>query len=238
MKEFHRLLEQDQSYLSLLAGVREGRTPQFAVGLANIHKAHIVYSLCMALNKKAHIVAPNEATALRLCEDINAMLGDSSALYYPAREFTFREVEGVSPEYEHARLGVLERILRGEYTAVVSSIEGASQLTIPPETYNAHTAVLKPGDKWEPERICAFLLASGYVRGEQVEGVSQFAVRGGILDLMVPGASSPCRIEFWGDEIDTISAFDIATQRRLGSLESAVIAPASNCTLYASKVFR
>ena len=231
MDKFSDALSKESSYRQLFSGVKAGRTPQFAAGLANIHKAHIIYSLCRDLGKTAHVVAPNEATALRLCEDLNVLWGDTKALFYPAREFLYRELEGASLEYEHTRLGTLGRILADDFKVIVSSVEGACQYTLPPEHFRRATKTLLPGTSLNLSELCAFLVSAGYTRSEQVEGVSQFAVRGGILDLMPPGTISPCRIEFWGDEIDTISAFDIATQRRTSDLSSLEITPAREALL-------
>ncbi|MCL2068655.1 MAG: DEAD/DEAH box helicase, partial [Oscillospiraceae bacterium] len=232
MQNFHNILTRHPGYRQLISGLRGGRSPQLAVGLPNVHKAHIIYSLCRGLNCPGIVLAPNEAAAARICEDLNTLLGEPEdgsaprAVMYPSRELTFREVEGVSLEYEHTRLGVLGRILAGDCEVVVASVEAACQFTLPPEYFRDHTAAPKPGGKCELEELCAFLAASGYTRADQVEGVSQFAVRGGILDIMTPDSPLPCRIELWGDEIDTISSFDIATQRRISSLDSTLITPA------------
>ena len=231
MDNFAEILLREGSFKQLLAGVRAGRTPQFAAGLSNIHKAHVIYSLCRLSGQTAHVVAPNEATAIRLCEDLNTLLGEGKALFYPSRELLFRELEGASLEYEHTRLGALGHILSGDYEIIVSSVEGACQYTLPPGNYKKATRTLLPGAATDLGELCAFLVSAGYTRSEQVEGVSQFAVRGGILDLMPPGMASPCRIEFWGDEIDTISLFDAATQRRTAELESLKITPAREALL-------
>lgn len=72
------------------------------------------------------------------------------------------------------------------------------------------------------------LSASGYERYQQVEGPGQFAVRGGILDFFTPDASAPVRVEFWGDEIDTLCYFDPETQRRTDDpLEEITLAPST-----------
>ena len=237
MDNFADILLKESSFKQLLAGINAGQTPQFAAGLSNIHKAHIIYSLCHSLGQTAHVVMPNEASALRLCDDLNALYGQTNAFFYPSREFLFRELEGASLEYEHIRLGTLGRILAGNYSVIVSSIEGACQYTLPPETFRSATRTLLPEMTANLSELSAFLLSAGYTRSEQVEGVSQFAIRGGILDLMPPGSASACRIEFWGDEIDTISAFDTSTQRRTTYLDSLEITPAREALVTSHECF-
>lgn len=75
------------------------------------------------------------------------------------------------------------------------------------------------------DSIVQKLTAAGYQRREQVEGVCQFSVRGGILDLFPPDSPSPVRAEFWGDSVDSLSYFDLETQRRTQRLEEIEILP-------------
>lgn len=80
-------------------------------------------------------------------------------------------------------------------------------------------------------------MAAGYSRYDQVDGISQFAIRGGIIDVFPPGASEPARIELWGDMIDGIASFDIATQRRTGKLDKIDIIPANEVLFKSNKKF-
>ena len=226
MKQFSKLLESSPGFAGLLSGIRNKRSPQLAAGLTNLHKAHYIYSLCELLGQKAHVVMPNEPSALKLCEDLNALFGFRAAVLFPSREFVFRGAEGVSREYEHARLGVLGGVLQGGCPVVVSSAEGAVQYTIPRAKLKASTVVLKPGDLRSIEGLRLLLQNAGYEYSEQVEGMAQFSVRGGLLDFFPPSCPQPVRIEFWGDEIDTISSFDIVTQRRESQLLEVTVTPA------------
>lgn len=226
MKDFHKVLSQLPDYAHLLKGIKEGRSPQLAVGLSTIHKAHFIYSLCTASGMRAHLLAPNERTAIKLCEDINVLYGFEAAQFYPAREYTYRAVEGASHEYEHTRLSVLGRIAADNCPIVVSSVEGAVQYTLPPVEQKSHTMTLKSGSSHDIAALTSYFVSSGYTHSEQVEGVGQFAVRGGIVDVFSPSAPQPYRIEFWGDEVDTIAAFDPVSQRRLQDVDAAYISPA------------
>ena len=77
------------------------------------------------------------------------------------------------------------------------------------------------------EELTARLIQSGYVRRPQVDGISQFSIRGGILDLYPPKEPSPVRIEFWGDEIDTMNYFELDSQRRTDPVSRVDISPAN-----------
>ena len=72
----------------------------------------------------------------------------------------------------------------------------------------------------------ARLFAAGYVRRSQVDGPGQFSVRGDIVDIYAPDMRQPARVEYWDDEIDSMSSFDLLTQRRDGALEKIYLSPA------------
>lgn len=77
------------------------------------------------------------------------------------------------------------------------------------------------------ESIVKALLRAGYSRSAQVDGAGQYAVRGGVLDFFTPGEEYPCRLELWGDEIDSMAYFDIETQRRTDNIEKIKITPSN-----------
>ena len=225
MRFLNDVLFGTEEYRTLERAVSSGRTPAMATGLSGIHKAHLIYSMCKRLRRRALVLAADEAEAARLCSDINAM--GLKTLYYPARDFTFREVTGVSGEFIHQRIGTLFSYMNGGCDIVVACADAALQYTVPPEVLKNNTAMLKEGDEISPEKLTQILVACGYVRAEQVEGSGQFSARGGILDFFMPSAEKPYRVEFWGDEIDTISEFDPETQRRTDRIESFTITPSS-----------
>ena len=108
----------------------------------------------------------------------------------------------------------------------MASAAAAVQPTIPPDVLRRAVTPLAPGQEIEPEQLVRHLLWAGYARCQQVEGLCQFALRGGILDLWPPDQPQPVRVEFWGDEIDTISAFSPESQRREDPLPGVTVGPA------------
>lgn len=214
-----------EEYRTLERAVESGRTPAMATGLSAIHKAHLIFSMCQRLRRRALVLASDEAEASRLCGDFQAM--GIRAVYYPSRDFTFREIEGVSGEFSHQRIGALFSWMNQECDIVVACADAALQYTIPPDVLRKSAASVKEGDEISPGKLMKILTSCGYVRAEQVEGSGQFCIRGGILDFFMPSAGKPCRVEFWGDEIDTISEFDIETQRRTDRIDSFTLTPSS-----------
>ena len=131
MKHIETLLEGLGAWQQVKAALAAQKGPVLAVGLSRIHKAQFIHGLTVG-GRGAVVLTQDEPSAARLCEDINAFYGEETALQYPARDLLFRPVEGDSHEYEHARLGVLAKLLDGRCPIVVASCEAAFQHTIPP----------------------------------------------------------------------------------------------------------
>lgn len=229
MKFLKHILSALPEYRSLRSAVDRHKTPVAATGLSGIHKAHLIHSLCAELSRKGLVIASDEAEGQRLANDLASM--GTTALVYPARDFNFRDTEGQSREYEHQRIHVMSRMLTGDYDVIIACIDAALQYTIPPAELDRHIITLRQGQEVPVEQVTEALLASGYERYEQVEGPGQFALRGGILDFFTPDETAPIRVEFWGDEIDTLTYFDIESQRRTDPVEEITLAPSTEVLL-------
>ena len=225
MSAFTALLKNSTEFLRLSDDLLQGKSPLGLLGLSGVHKAHWIAAICEALGKKALILCPDEAHANKLCADLNTF--SKNAALYPARDFHFRSTDTCSREFEQQRIGVLSNILDDACDFVLCSVDAACQRTLPKEELKTRSLVLRAGDEISPETVVQRLLGAGYSRTELVDGVGQFSLRGGIIDVFPPQTTVPLRIEFWGDEIDTIAAFDPESQRRTDRVESIAITPAT-----------
>lgn len=226
MSCYSNVLNKSQGYRELLSAVRRDELPCGITGLSHIHKAHLIHALCEDDNRRAVVFVADEAEGTRIMEDLNTMQSGGAYLY-PARDYSMRPTQGQSREFEQQRLGVLGRMMEGDYRVVICSIEAAMQLTLPPDELYHRTAILKTGMEITTLNAVAALMKAGYVRSEAVDGTGQFALRGGILDFFPPDCTSPVRIEFWGDEIDTIAYFDVESQRRTDVINEIKITPST-----------
>ncbi|MGN1202288.1 MAG: transcription-repair coupling factor [Eubacterium sp.] len=224
MSCFSEEFNKSKDFLSLSKSIDSINAPVGAIGLCDVAKCFVIHSLCEK-GEKAFVITPDEATAVKVQESLGQL--QDGVLLYPSRELTFVEVAGVSREFEHIRLGVLSRILQGDYSAVVMSANAACQYTMPPTELKKRSFSVSANDELDIKTLEERLVLAGYVRYEQVDGTSQFAVRGGIIDIFPPYLDAPVRIEMWGDNVDTISSFDIYTQRRDKSLDTIQITPAN-----------
>lgn len=225
MSCYQKILSKSNEYKKIMSAVEAGRLPMGILGLSAVHKAHYVSSVCTELEKKALIICPDEGQATKLVGDLNTF--SSGAYLYPSRDFNFHSAESQSREFEQKRLGVLMKIISDDYNYIVCSSQAALQLTIPFDELKRRSVLLKEGESVGLEKTVDALLAAGYVRSEQVDGIGQFAVRGGILDFYPSHTQSPVRVEFWGDDIDSMTLFDIESQRKTDLIDKIEIIPAT-----------
>jgi transcription-repair coupling factor (superfamily II helicase) len=210
-----------------LPGMLEsGGLPALVSGLSAVHRANLAAALKTRLGRPLAVVCPDEAACESLSRDLRAMLGER-VLVLGGRDFTFYAAEAASREAEQRRIQTLDALARGECAAVVISAAGLLQRTLPPETLLKAGSVLREGESCPIEDAEDALLRCGYTRTQQVEGPGQFSRRGGILDFFSPAYTQPVRIEFWGDDIDSMGFFDISDQRRTETLPECRILPAA-----------
>ncbi len=148
-----------------------------------------------------------------------------SARVYPSRDLIFHSM-AASHDTERERLSVLYSVLAGSCDAVVTTPAAAMLYTLPTALLASLSFELRLGDTVAPETLEKRLLALGYVRVDMVDGIGQYARRGGILDVFVGGESAPVRLEFFGDEIDRMEAFDPVTQRVTNTVPALSFLPA------------
>ena len=211
LKELRRCLQKKISPVSL-------------TGVSQIHKAQIL----LALSEESPVtaIAADESAVRLLCEDINYMAGKRIAYPYPAKELNFLAAAGISREYEQMRISALTALCTGECRVLAVSAEAAMQYTLPKAVLVQRSLRIRTGDTADLSELIRKLLMLGYVRCEQVDAPGQFSVRGSIADIFSPQNLLPVRIEFWGDEIDSMAWFEPETQRRTDAAAEFLIAPA------------
>ena len=226
MKPLLSALNDIPEYRSLLAAIDNGACPAAFSGLSAVHRAHFAAGIRQELNRPVVVVCADEGEAERMARDLAALSGEEVRTL-SAREFTFHNAAVVSRQYEHRRLSTLRALAAGECPLLVCTVESILQRTIPKTLLTQAAQVVRMGERHDLGELAGTLAAAGYTRCEQVEGVGQFALRGGILDLFSPAHPKPVRGEFFGDEIDAMGLFDPDTQRRIENLGAAEILPAA-----------
>ncbi len=164
----------------------------------------------------------------RVAEELTAWLGDPAAVAVlePRTALAYERSELVADETA-ARVAALSAWRSGAARVLVASVQALVQHTIAPDDLPAEPRRLRIGARLRPDALLLELLGFGYTPTTEVAGRGEFARRGGLVDVFPPSAPLPVRIEFFGDEIDSLRAFDPTDQRTVGPLEDVVLLPAS-----------
>lgn len=238
---FTNSIQQTKEYEKLASQLKTpGRRAVALFGLPPTARAQVLCALCEETGRPAVVLCAGEADATRFAADC-AVFGQSSEVF-PSRDFVLRPVEGLNHEYEYRRLSVLGNLVGQRTRIVCAGVEAALQYTMPRREFCENTMTLKPDTEISVENLTKQLYAAGYHRRFQVEGPGQFSVRGGIVDIFAPDMPKPCRLEFWGDCIDTIHTFDLSSQRREDAVDKIYLSPAREvlfgCTEDAAALLR
>ena len=226
MKRITDFLSAIPEYGQLLTALDNGLSPAAVSGLSPVHRAFFAAGLQQQTGRSVVLLCADDAEVERMAADLRG-LSAGPVLTLPAREFTFHNAAVVSRQWEHRRLQVLWSLSRSEVPFLVASAEAVLQRTMPPQLLTQAGRVLKMGEQYDLNELSEALTAAGYSRCDQVEGPGQFALRGGILDFFSPAHPQPVRMEFFGDEVDSMGLFDVSSQRRTEQLEEACILPAA-----------
>jgi transcription-repair coupling factor (superfamily II helicase) len=164
----------------------------------------------------------------RVAEELQAWLGDAAAVTVlePRTALAYERSELVADETA-ARVAALSAWKRGEARVLVASVQALVQHTIAPEDLPEVPRRLVVGGRQRQDELLSDLLELGYSPVAEVAGRGDFARRGGIVDVFPSAAPLPVRIEFFGDEIDSLRAFDPTDQRAVGVVEGIALLPAS-----------
>lgn len=220
-------------FKGLMQSIENHSLPVSLTGLSDIHKASFINALSSKLSCPNLILVPNEASMQNLFECLKPF--GRRIFCYPSRDFAFYDIEGKSSEYEHERLNALVGIEKGLADIVIAPIDAALQHTVPVNVLNDNLITLSETQVLPIDNIVDSLISCGYEKSHEVEGPGQISQRGCILDVFPVGSAFPIRVEYWGDEIDSISQFDPYSQRRLKSIKHVLIPQAKEVIIKDTK---
>src|SRR5579884_1244731 len=217
--------EQARRHLSLARGRRR------VSGLTATARALYIPLFARAANVPVIVVvADNKATealetALRAGCELTGAIAPERVLRLPAHDVLPFENLSPHPDIQEQRAATLWKMATGAASIVIAPVEAAAMKFFPAEYYADLARSLRRGEEIDLDALITHLTSVGYSTADIVEMPGQFTRRGGILDVYSPEADRPVRIEFFGDEIDTIRKFDPETQRSQSGLDEAQLLP-------------
>ncbi len=225
------------AYQELLSRIRLGAdTVDTASGLGLPRSARLplVARLQQDLGRPILLLSNRADRALALHEELQFWLKDQQVHYFPEPNPLFYEKAAWGAGTRRDRLMVLTLLARMLVPGVpdpetppviVAPVRAVMTRTLPRRDYLKHTRTLHLGERVTPDELTRSWVDIGYEYANIVVQSGQFSRRGGILDIWAPSESSPVRIEFFGDEIDTMRIFDPASQRTVERVDSLTITP-------------
>ncbi len=220
---YNELFSKDPSFQEILEGIGDKEMPIGCYGLAEPAIAPAVETIYQDQKRPVLLVTYDMARAKKLAEDLSYYAEDSVYLLQPRQLFFFQRDAG-SNELLSARLRTMNAMIRGEAKFVVTTPEALGGIFLKPSYLKDASFSLKLGDVVETDDLMQKLLASGYRRVDFVEGMGQFSIRGGIIDIYTPD-TYPYRVELFDVEVDSIRRFDPYTQRSVEDVDAAEIFP-------------
>ena len=223
MEQLLSHLQSISEYNALLAAIRQDKSAA-VTGIGQINRSHMIAGLHRHCQRPMMILCQDDMAARRLQEELKCFLGETAPIL-PSRELTLYDAAVVSRAWEQKRLRQLFDLALGKTPVQIFTWESLSLRTIPKNVLENAAFTLESGKEYPLEDLIRKLTAAGYSRCALVEGPGQFSLRGGIVDIFSPAADHPVRIEFFGDELDTMGYFDPETQRRTENIDEITILP-------------
>jgi transcription-repair coupling factor (superfamily II helicase) len=214
------------AYRALRRAVGRDAKHHRATNLAGSSRAVLVAALAQDLGVPVVVIAPTTERAEAWHADLEALLGEGAAGFYPPWEILPYEDRAPQREVVGQRLEFLAGLLDARIAVGVTSVRAAIQRIPSPAALESRLLRLEIGERIELERLAARLVALGFEREAMVSEVGTFSIRGGIIDVFAFRHDQPVRIELAGDRVESIRAFDLATQRSVESLDRIEILPA------------
>jgi transcription-repair coupling factor (superfamily II helicase) len=208
------------------------RAPKVS-GLTPAAKAF--FAAAAAARDRVLIVVPSDGEVERMTSDVRFFLTaieglsdadvERAVLPFPSHEVD--PYRGLAPHMDiaSARARALHAMNAGAARIVVASAAGLLPRVSAPEHVQSTSLSLVPGQEISPVDLRDLLAAAGYTRQDPVDQSGEFCVRGGVVDFYPAGAAAPVRLEFIGDNIESIRSYDPATQRSIVALDQAAIVP-------------
>jgi len=193
-------------------------------GLAEEQKAFIILALAKRANLKPLIITPDPAKARAIAEAAAAFSDGEIATLNPS-ELSLLPTAASSKDNDFNAVSSCIKILTGDCDIAIVSAGALLNRLPTPENLKARIPALKKDGTCDMDELCKKLLSNGYERVDQVTVPGEFAKRGDILDVFVPGHTTPARIDFFDDEIERIKTFDIETQRSTDEIKELKIIP-------------
>ena len=222
-------LGKSNKFVDLSNQIENKKSPISISGLTDIGMVELLSAINQYNKKPILLITYNEIQAKQILEIIENFEKEKAVLF-PKKEIVTYDFVAESKDLPYERIETLNKIKDKKNLIVVTTIEALMQKLPPKEILFKNILEFKVGDIYNLDELKKTLVNLGYSRCEFIEGRGQFSVRGGIVDISI-NETLGVRIEFWGDEVDSIRNFNITSQRSINTLDKIKIYPAHEFVL-------
>ena len=215
-------------YTDMKQDLDQGKGPVQISGVTDSQKVHVMHELSKD-NPWRLVVTYDDTRAKEIFDDFSYF--EPNIWLYPARDLLFYSSDIHGNLLTRQRMQVFKHLLEDEGGVVVTTVDGLMDHLLPLSMIKESCLNIMVGQTLDMEEIKHLLTGMGYERMGQVDGMGQFSVRGGILDVFPLTEEVPVRIELWGDEVDSIRSFDAESQRSIQQMDEVTIYPAAELIL-------
>ena len=206
-------LPQDTSQSIYISGLKGSLRTFFITYLAEEHVKPVVF------------LTANQESAEKMRDDLQVLFEDLRVVFFPSYEQEPYEDHHPNPSLIKLRLETLQHLIESENGVVVCTLEGMMSRVPLPELFLDHQYSIKVNSQYNYNNLLQRFQNAGYSREEIVEDVGHFAVRGGIIDIFPWTLGDPVRIEFFGDQVESIRSFNVISQRSIEHIEEVDLLP-------------
>ena len=227
-----RRTAQTDPFKEVVARLRAGEEELFLHGLPTTLLAFLLTHIKRSIERPLLVIAADEDRAEEWRDDLQTIAGEEVVHYFPAWDVDLYEGRSPATEITGLRIESAIQLHRRRPTILIAPASALLYPLIPPHALDLGTLQLKTGEEHSLDELGGHLVDCGFERVAIIDGVGQFSVRGGILDVYPFGSENPFRFEFFGDEIESIRTFDPGTQRSLATCDEALLPPAREVLLF------
>ena len=212
-----------KKFVELIKQIENTKSPIGISGLTGVGMAQTLTAINEYSKKPIAIITYNEIQAKEIIN--NMQMFTDKVIIFTKKDIVTYDYIAESKDIPYSRIETINRLKAKKNNILVTTIEAVMQNLPAKETLYKNILKFKIGDICNLEDIKKALVNLGYLRCDLIEGRGQFSIRGGILDISI-NETIGVRIEFWGDEIDSIRNFNITSQRSINTLDKIEIMPA------------
>ena len=210
MEKILDYLSDKEEFSQINSAISNKNTPLLINGISNDATSFLLNYIHKTQGKNVVFITPSDISSQEIYKELKKY--SQKVLILQSDELKFYQIDATNRQNEFSRIRVLRKVFENDYDFLILTLSSCMRRSMPKKYYEDNFIDIKISQKFDLKELSELLIRLGYERVKKVEGIGQFSLRGFILDVFTPDNSSPIRVEFFDDEVDSIRIFDLNTQ--------------------------